>query len=181
LDSGAIGYRRYLDGDDSGIADIIRDYKDGLILYISGITGDMSLAEDIMEETFFIIAAKKPRFNGKSSFKTWLYSIGRNAAIDMLRKNRRETELYDDQLDNQQDIESQYLRTEQKIALHRAMSQLNPDYRQVLILSFFEDMSNEEAAKVMRKSKRQIENLLYRAKISLRSELEKEGFEYEII
>lgn len=63
--------------------------------------------------------------------------------------------------------------------MHKAMETLNPDYRQVLYLSFFEDMSNAEIAAVMRKSKRQIEVLIYRAKISLKSKLEKEGFIYE--
>ena len=181
MDNGAFGYQRYLSGDDSGLVDVIRDYKDGLMLYINGITGDIGLAEEIMEETFFRIATKKPRFTGKSSFKTWLFAIGRNAAVDMLRKTKREQVIYDDELDNQQDLENEYLRTEQKITLHRAISRLTPDYRQVLCLSFFEELSNEEVASIMHKSRRQIENLLYRAKNSLRTELEKEGFEYEII
>ena len=145
------------------------------------ITGDIGLAEEIMEETFFKIATKKPRYSGKSSFKTWLFAIGRNSAVDWLRKTKREQVICDDELDNQQDIENEYLRTEQKITLHRAMSRLLPDYRQALYLSFFEELNNEEVASVMHKSKRQIENLLYRAKNSLRTELEKEGFEYEIV
>ena len=44
---------------------------------------------------------------------------------------------------------------------------------------FFEDFSNTEAAVIMKKSERQIRNLLYRAKESLRNTLEKEGFRYE--
>ena len=181
MENGAIGYQRYLNGDDDGIVDVIRDYKDGLILYINGITGDISLAEDIMEETFFKIVTKKPKYSAKSSFKTWLYAIGRNTAIDYLRKSNRELSISDTQLEDEQFLEENYLRAEQKITLHRALSRLVSEYRQVLYLSFFEGLSNDEAAKVMHKSKRQIENLLYRAKKSLRSELEKEGFEYEII
>lgn len=86
-------------------------------------------------------------------------------------------EFYD--LSDERSIEQDYLREEQKISLHRAMETLSSDYRQVLYLTFFEEMSNSEAAAVMRKSNRQIENLLYRAKLALRSKLEKEGFEYE--
>ena len=59
------------------------------------------------------------------------------------------------------------------------METLSSDYRQVLYLTFFEELSNTEAAKIMHKSNRQIENLLYRAKLALRSKLEKEGFKYE--
>ncbi|MDE7094522.1 MAG: RNA polymerase subunit sigma-24, partial [Oscillospiraceae bacterium] len=46
-------------------------------------------------------------------------------------------------------------------------------------LSYFEDFSNAETAKIMRKTKRQIENLLYNARKSLKLELEKDGFHYE--
>lgn len=184
MDSGAISYRRFLDGDDEGMVEIIRDYKDGLILYLSGITGNILTAEDVMEDTFFKLVTKKPRFSGRSSFKTWLYAIGRNAAVDSLRKQSRfsdkPVEEYTD-LADELSIERDYLKQEQKITLHRALQKLTPDYRQVLYLVFFENFSNEETAKIMRKTKRQVENLLYRAKQSLKSELEKEGFEYEVI
>ncbi|EWM54528.1 RNA polymerase sigma factor [Ruminococcus flavefaciens] len=182
MDNGASSYRRYLDGDDSGLVELIRDYKDGLALYLNGITGNFCIAEEIVEDTFFKLAAKKPKFSGKSSFKTWIYAIARNAAVDHMRKMRRfsdtpSDEFYD--LSDERDIEKDYLREEQQISLHRAMETLNSDYRQVLYLTFFEELSNSEAAHIMHKSNRQIENLLYRAKLALRSKLEKEGFEYE--
>ena len=48
-----------------------------------------------------------------------------------------------------------------------------------MYLSYFEDMSNEEIADIMKKKRRQIENLIYNAKKALRFKLEKEGFRYE--
>lgn len=182
MDNGEISYRKYLNGDDNGLVEIIRDYKDGLILYLNGITGNMSFAEEIMEETFFKIAVKKPVFKGKSSFKTWLYSIGRNAAIDAIRKNSRISSFSIDDYTNiadEKNIELEYLKEEQKIMLHKALNNLNPDYRQVLYLTYFEDFTIDEAAVIMKKNKKQINNLLYRAKQSLRNELEKGGFVYE--
>ena len=182
MDNGSILYRRYLDGDDEAMVELIKCFKDGLILYINGITSNLSLAEEIMEDTFFKLAAQKPRFSGRSSFKTWLFTIGRNAALDSLRKRARISDTpLDDQYDisDERNIEQEYLREEQKIMLHRAMETLSSDYKQVLYLTFFEELSNSEAAAVMKKSNRQIENLLYRAKLALRSKLEKEGFEYE--
>ncbi|MDE6657892.1 MAG: RNA polymerase subunit sigma-24, partial [Oscillospiraceae bacterium] len=56
---------------------------------------------------------------------------------------------------------------------------LKSEYQQVLYLSYFEDFSNAETAKIMHKTKRQIENLLYNARKSLKLELEKDGFHYE--
>lgn len=184
MDKGEINYQRFLDGDDEGIVEIIRDYKDGLILYINGIIGNITIAEEIMEDTFFKLVTKKPRFFGRSSLKTWLYSIGRNLAIDSLRKNSKISDTPIDDYTNIADeecVEREYLIEEQKIMLHKTLQKLNPDYRQVLYLVFFENFSNSETAKIMHKTKRQVENLLYRAKQSLKSELEKEGFKYEVI
>jgi len=48
-----------------------------------------------------------------------------------------------------------------------------------LWLVFFEGVSRSEVCLIMRKSNKQVENLMFRAKLSLRSILEKEGFEYE--
>lgn len=183
MDIGASSYRRYLDGDDTGLTEIIKEYKDGLTLYINGYVKNIFIAEDLMEETFFKLATKRPGFLGKSSFKTWLFAIARNVAADYLRKNSGVSavsiEDYENKAAEETNVEKEYLIKEQKIALHRAMKQLKAEYYQVLYLCYFEDFSNAQAAKIMTKSKRQIENLVYRAKNTLKSELEKEGFEYE--
>ena len=71
MDFAAANYRRYLEGDDEGIVEVIRDHKDGLTLYLAGIVGNIFTAEELTEETFFKLVVKKPRFAGKSSFKTW--------------------------------------------------------------------------------------------------------------
>ena len=183
MDTGESSYRRYLDGDDTGIVEIIKEYKDGLTLYINGYVNNIFVAEDLMEEDFFKLSIKKPRFFGKSSFKTWLFTIARNVSLDWLRYNSRfvfsPIEECRNHLAEEINVEREYLIEEQKIILHQTMRKLNPEYFQVLYLVYFESFSNSEAALIMKKNKRQIENLIYRAKKSLKSELEKEGFEYE--
>lgn len=183
MDNGVSSYRRFLNGDDEGLTLIIKEYKDGLILYLNSYVNNIYIAEEIMEETFFKLAVKKPKFNEKSSFKTWLYTIGRNVAIDYLRHNSKfSTSSIEDMqnyLKDEASLENLYIKSERKIIVHKAMSNLRPEYQQVLWLIYFEDFSNEETAQAMGKSKRQIENLLFRAKQSLKSILDKEGFQYE--
>ena len=48
MDNGASSYRRFLDGDDNGLAEIVRDYSDGLILYLNGIVNNIAVSEDLM-------------------------------------------------------------------------------------------------------------------------------------
>lgn len=182
MDNGADSYRRFLDGDKNGLVEIIRDYRDGLTLFINGFSGNICTAEEIVEEVFIKLALKKPVFSGKSSFKTWLYSIGRFTALDILRCNsRRKTLPIDDFYDisDEESLETNYIKEEQRITLHKAIKRLNPDYCQVLYLIFFEGFDNSGAAEIMKKTNRQIENLIYRAKKALRSELDREGFIYE--
>ena len=184
MDNGASSYRRFRDnGDQSGLVEIIRDYKDGLILYLTSVVGNIRTAEEIAEDTFVIIGTKKPKDKGTGSFRTWLYTIGRNAAIDYLRKRARHTEIsLEDEaelISDEEAVETAYIKKEQQIQVHRAMRKLSPEYQQVLWLVYFEELSNKEAAKIMKKSVRSIESLLYRARRSLRSQLEMEGFDYE--
>ena len=180
MDNGASSYRRFLGGDDQGIVEIIKDYKDGLMLYLNGFVQNIHVAEELTEDTFVKLVVKRPRFSGKSTFKTWLYTIGRNVAMDSLRKAAKLPTVSMDALSlyasEEENVERNYIRTEQKIQLHRALKKLKTEYRSVLYLVHFEDFQHAQIAAVMKKSKKQVENLVYRAKLQLRSELEKEGF-----
>ncbi|MBR2320379.1 MAG: RNA polymerase sigma factor [Clostridia bacterium] len=183
MDNGASSYRRFLDGDDEGFVEIIRDYKDGLILYLNGYVNNIFVAEELMEETFFKLVTRKPKFSGKYAFKTWLYTIGRNVVVDYLRHHKKIADTPIDDLENclfeEESVERSYLQEEQKITVHRAIRKLKAEYRQILYLTFFDGFSNADAAVAMNRSKRQIENLVYRAKQALKAQLEKENFVYE--
>ena len=184
MDNGSDSYRRYREnGDESGLIEIIRDYKDGLILYLTSIVSDVHTAEDLTEDTFVLLGTKKPKDKGKSSFKTWLYTIGRNIAIDYLRRQKRRSEqpldTAGDISDDEADIERAYLRLEQKITLHRALRKLKTEYRQVLWLEYFEQLSMKETAAIMKKSVHSTEMRASRARKALKAQLGKEGIEDE--
>ena len=182
MDNGESSYRRFLEGDNEGLHEIICTYRAGLMLYLNSFVQNIHTAEDLAEDTFLELMIKHPKFSGKSTFKTWLYAIGRNVTAKYLRKHKKlnvvplEVQEYLADLEN---VESNYIKTEQKRILHQALHRLKLEYRQVLYLSFFEGFSNTETAFIMKKSDRQIKSLLYNAKKALKSELERNGFEYE--
>lgn len=182
MDSGESSYRRFLKGDDSGISEIVEEYKDGLILYLNGYVKNIYTAEELTEDTFFRLITKKPGFSGKCSFKTWLYAIGRNTAVDYIRRNKKKSASAIDEIgelvSQEQSLEESYIKTERQKLIRFAVSKLGNDYRNILWLVYFEDFSTAEAAVILRKSRRQATNLLYRAKQALKTELEKEGFIY---
>ena len=174
MDQGSIAYQRFLEGDESGLEEIIASYKDGLILYLNTLVGNIALAEDLAEDTFVRLFTRKPRDKGTGSFKTWLYTIGRNLAISHLRKMGNQATVSVDTLEYLSGGEeplTAYLQEESRRELHRAMEKLKPEHRQILWLIYFDNLSYQEAAKVMKKSVHSTEMLASRARQALKTQL----------
>ncbi|MBE6982514.1 MAG: RNA polymerase sigma factor [Ruminococcaceae bacterium] len=182
MDSLMESYSRFLQGDDSGLEDIIRGCRDGLILYLNAYLKDLNLAEELTEETFVKLVIKRPKFSGNSSLRTWLYAIARNLTADYLRKHKNVTVSLDECKELGNDLislEESYIQKEESKVVHKAMQTLKTEYMQVLWLSYFEGLSHKEIAKVMKKSVHNTETLLYRARLALKKKLSEEGFVYE--
>jgi RNA polymerase sigma-70 factor (ECF subfamily) len=170
-------YLQFLAGNEAALAQLIDAHKTGLTLFLAGYVKDETTAEELMEDTFVRLVVKRPHFSGKSSFKTFLYAIGRNLALDALRrdKRRRTVPLEDaQQTAALQSVEEAYLKEEVSIRLHHAMNKLNDDYREALYLRYFESLSPDEIAALLHKRKKQIEDRLYHAKRALKAILEQE-------
>lgn len=183
MDNGASSYHRFRnEGDENGLIEIIHSYRDGLIFYLFNIIHDWHAAEDLAEDTFVLLGTKKPKDKGSASFKTWLYTIGRNLALNHLRRQARQSLLlHEDRssVTTECDPENEFFQEERKRTVHQAMQKLKPEYRQALWLVYFEDFSTKEAALLLKKSVHNTETLLYRARKALKTQLEKEGFIYE--
>nr|MCR5717774.1 sigma-70 family RNA polymerase sigma factor [Oscillospiraceae bacterium] len=121
MDNGESSYRRFLAGDDEGLHEIICAYRAGLILYLNSFVQNIHTAEDLTEDTFTELATKMPKYSGKSSFKTWLYAIGRNLTAKYLRKHAKlkvvplESQEF---LADEADLERNYIKSEQKQLVH---------------------------------------------------------------
>ena len=182
MKNGESSYSRFLSGDKYALDELIRDYKDGLIFYLYSIVGDIHKAEDFAIDTFIKLYTDKPAFRGESAFKTWLYTIGRNIAYDSMRKKPKYAEIpleNADDLSEAASLEKEYIKDEDRIILRRNIQKLKPEYRQILYLIYIEGFDHSETAGIMKRSGKQIRDLLYRAKCALKKELEKEGFVYE--
>ena len=172
MDNGASSYRRYLDGDETAFEQIIKDYRETLTLFISEIVRDYHAAEDIAIDVFAELAVNH-RYNFKVTLKTYLYMLGRSRAIDYIRHRARHMSVtFEDAepyLATGMSVEEEILQDEQKREVHEAIAMLPEKMRTVVYLIYFEQLSYEEAARIMKLNKKQVDNLLYRAKAELRS------------
>ena len=100
-------------------------------------------------------------------------------ACDSAQKRRRNHAFSFEELQSEPEsdilVEAAVQTEERSEILHLCMGRLSPDYREALYLVYFEGMKHAEAAAVMRKSEKQIADLVYRGRKSLRGHLEREG------
>ncbi len=171
-------YRRFLAGDTSAFDEIWKEYRLPLTFFINRYLNDTVAAEDIAIDVFTYILVHPRRYNFKTSLKTYLFMMGRSRALDAL-KHRRKLPLTDlseaEQVADAQSLEETVLRKEENRLINAALQSLPTDMRVAVHLVYFEDLSYADAAKVMKKDRKQVDNLLYRAKGILRQSLEKEG------
>ena len=169
-------YHQYLCGDDTGLDALMKRYGDPLTLYIDGYLHDIHEAEELMLDVFAYLFTKKPRIR-EGSFKAYLYKAARHMALRHRSKRRLMFSLdaLTDEPDGQLLAEEVIGTAERNRILHGCMGEMNPDYREVLYLTYFEGMSYAQAAEVTGKTVKQITNLVYRGKESLRKLLEREG------
>ncbi len=178
MDNGASSYRRFLDGDESAFDDIMRELFCGLIFFIDRYVHDFHVAEDIAMDVFSDLLVHRRRYNFKVTLKTYLYMLGRSRALDHLRRHKTVefVELSEaENLSESEGLEDAVLSDERKRMVNSAVSRLPEDMRVVIHLVYFEGMTYKEVAKVMKKNRKQVDNLLYRAKKELRIILGEDG------
>jgi RNA polymerase sigma-70 factor (ECF subfamily) len=168
---------KYRDEDD--LAALLARHRESLMLFIDSYVHDLCDAEELMMDAFAAVAAGRTMFSGRSSFKTWLFSIGKKLALLHIRGKRQYSPLDENTPGAQTDApELELLKKERNRELYAALERINEDYRTILILLYFEGMDHEEAGRVMGKNKRQIYHLAERGRKALREELEKAGFDH---
>ena len=179
MEQDAASYRRWLDGDEAAFAEIVREFRDPVTFLIQRYVHDLCAAEDIAADVFMELVVHPRRYRFNASFKTYLFMLARSRSIDWLRhKNRRPTVSLADAeelLADETDLEAQVLRDEQAHRLHEALAKLPEDQQIAVHLVYFEERSYADTAHIMKKSRKQVDNLLYRAKQTLRALLSEEG------
>lgn len=179
MDHSAQCFRRYLDGDEAAFDELISKLRDSITFFILRIVRDENAAEDLCIDTFMELLLHKRRYNFKIPLKNYLFMIARSRAIDHLRRVRRYTVIELSEAENEtaddQTPEEIVLKNERNRSLHCAMKTLPDEMQIALHLVYIEGLSYKDAAMVMKKKPKQIDNLLTRSKTELRNILEKEG------
>lgn len=178
MDNSAMYYRRFLDGEESAFDEIMKELFHSLVFFINGYVQDIHAAEDLAIDTLSDLIVHPKRYNFRVSLKTYVFMIGRSRALDYIKRRKiiRFTELSDaDILEDSAVLEEKILADQRKRAVHNAIARLPRDMAEAVYLIYFEELSYNDAAAVLKKNRKQVDNLLYRAKKELRSILGEDG------
>ncbi|HEX3572838.1 MAG TPA: RNA polymerase sigma factor [Acidobacteriaceae bacterium] len=162
---------------------LIELYQHRLMRYLLFLTGRREVAEDLFQETWMRVLMRGSQYNGKARFDTWLFTIARNLVIDLSRK--RTMASLDEMCDTTEEGRSFEIATdgpsplelfqirEDRAEVAEVLLKLEPNYREVLVLRFHEEMSLEEIAGVTRAPLSTVKSRLYRGLAALKPEIER--------
>ncbi len=176
--------RRVLGGEEELFETLVRRYQVRVVSHVTRMVGSREDALDLAQEIFLKVFQALDRFNPAYKFSTWLFRIAGNAAIDHLRKRRPKTvplETPDpdggsppypaEQRSNWLDPYGELRNTERGEAIHRAIQELPPDFRELIALRHFAGLSYEEIALVKKMPLGTVKNKLFRARVVLKDRL----------
>ncbi len=164
-------------GDERAFARLIARHKDGLYRFIRRYTGDPDEAYDLLQETFAAAWTALKRFDAARSFPTWLRSIALNKCRDWYRRRAvRRWLTRSDPLDSQAGMnltddapspEAAVLDQQRLSRLDRAVANLPQGLKEPLILTALEELSHEEAGRILGLTAKAVELRVYRARKAL--------------
>lgn len=141
-------------GNKEAFGEIYRLFLGRIYRFIYYLVYDEPLAEDLTQETFMKAWKALPGFSTKKgSLQAYLFTIARNLVIDRQRK-RKELALTEEAaelIESREDLEKNLIVSEEKQMVKEALSILEPDEKQIVILRYFEDLHFEEISKVVGK------------------------------
>ena len=174
-------------GDEQALGSIFTRHSAKLYNVAQRILGNAADAEEVIQDVFWMAFRKANSFQGHSQFSTWLYRLTVNAALGRIRRGRKNKDVeYEEYLPKFQDdghhrvrplvdwsdtLEEKYAEQETQALLARALDQLKPLDKSVIVLSDLEGFSDKEIAPMVGLTVSAVKTRLHRARLFLRGKL----------
>ena len=159
-------------GDKDAFTELIERYERSLRYFINRLLDNSELTEDIFQDTWLTVIRRIHGLREIDSFPAWLYRIARNKVYQQFRK-KMNVSVLDENIAVEDNADDEVFSPEDAAKVHRCLKELPPEYREVLMLRFLEQMSYQQISQVLNCKLGTVRSRLYYAKIALKKELEK--------
>jgi RNA polymerase sigma-70 factor, ECF subfamily len=169
---------KYLSGDSSAIEALVMKYQKPIYAYVYRMAGNVEDAKDLTQKTFLQVFKGLKDFRGEASFKTWLYKIATNAALNHIRQTRfEETELEESIPGDGRGNLAIVIEKEKLGSINESLRELPERQRLAVILRAYDGLSCLETAKVMGCSEGAVKANYHNGVRRLREILKEKGYE----
>ena len=166
-------------GDADAFEQLVAAYRNQVFRLALRMCGNEADADEVAQEAFLSAWKGLPNFRGESRFSTWLYQLTTHAAIDLMRREKRQAAAEDidgiTAADDGPSLQQQAERAETRREVRSALMQLPEEYRQVLVLRFMQELSYEEIGQTLKLPAGTVKSRLNRAKAQLKDILSRSG------
>ena len=166
-------------GDADAFEQLVVAYRNQVFRLALRMCGSEADADEVAQEAFLSAWRALPNFRGESQFSTWPYQLTTHAAIDLMRREKRQIAADDitevSVADPAPSPQQQAEQSEQREIVRNAILQLAPEQREVVVLRFMEELSYEEIGAVLKLPSGTVKSRLNRAKAQLKEILSKSG------
>ena len=164
-------------GDDFAFVSLYNRYKGPIFTYCLKMLLDRDLAQDVMQETFLRIYENRDRLLNTNSFRAWTFTIARNQCLNQFRLSNKHVQLDDAYAATlpqalAQSQEATLEKSEQAALVNHFLGRLKPEYREVIVLREYQNMTYDEIAAVTRSTLSSVKSRLFKARRKLAAFME---------
>jgi RNA polymerase sigma-70 factor (ECF subfamily) len=135
-------------GDDEAYRELVARFGPRLRYFLLKLSPRIDRVDDLVQETWLDVLRQLPRLEDAGAFRTWLYRIAHGKAMLEGRRNSRQPETTSD-IDRVAETAEESFSADDAAAIHRALDQLEPRQREVLVLRFLEGLSYDEIGQIV--------------------------------
>jgi len=158
-------------GDRQAFADLYEHHKSAIFRYCQRMLNDSGAAEDATQETFIKMYANIRLLQKTESFLSWLFSIARNEVMMHIRKQRRNGAQGNDDVWDETTPYELMVSAETKEIVQRLLQNLKSEYREVLLLREYEQLSYAQIAEITSNTESSVKSRLFKARKALTQRL----------
>jgi len=160
-------------GETDAFRDLVTEMERPLLYFATKLLGDEELALDTLQQTWLRAVQTVRRLERPEHIRAWLYQIVRGLAVDQLRKRASVKRLEEEYAEQQPEAsEDATFDREEAAAVHRALDQLEPRLREVMVLHFLEDLPIADVAMIVACPEGTVKSRLHHAKRALQAILQ---------
>jgi RNA polymerase sigma-70 factor (ECF subfamily) len=164
--------RRCQRGERAAFEELFRRFQPRLRYYVRRLDAVDGRTDDLLQDVWVKVVGRIGSLKDPKAFTAWLYTIARHEVYGRSRARSAPVELTEEQAEQVSDDELTF-DDDDATRVHEALDRLKAHHREILTLSFMEDLSHEEIAEVLGIRAGTVKSRIHYAKQSLRRELEK--------